>query len=577
MAEPSARLEAAPALVPESPLQRLAALAREVGAIEIASEAIALADRLVEGRFYVACIGQFKRGKSTVLNALAGTTVLPTGVTPVTSVVTVMRHGPRLAARVRIRGAQWVDVDPASLASYVSASENPENAKAVEAVEVFVPSPLLACGMCLVDTPGIGSTFIGNTEATRAFAPQIDAALVVLGADPPISGEELALIVEVAGRVDALIFVLNKADRLSENERNEARVFMQRVLADRLGRRLPPLLEVSAKERMEGPGDQRDWPTLTTTLETLARNAGSNLLREAEERGLTLFVDRLVRDLDEQRGALVRPTEESERRISQLKATASEAERAILELRYLLDAEQDRLVERLMAQCDEFLARAIPGARTELATTLADVAEVRRRDLRQRSVELAQDIYRRWLERWRSDEQPAAERLYRDVARRFLELANGFLDRMATNDGAVPFHIANEIGFQTRSRLHYTEMLHLTSRGPVEWLVARLRSRRAAQKAIVREVGRYLERLITTNASRLIYDLRERIVESRRQLEAQIRASLREVYASAERALERARASPASGAQAVRQQLDRIDDLHRRCEALRSEHHAGKG
>ncbi len=564
-------------MVPESPLQRLAALAREVGAIEIASEAIALADRLVEGRFYVACIGQFKRGKSTVLNALAGTTVLPTGVTPVTSVVTVMRHGPRLAARVRIRGAQWVDVDPASLASYVSASENPENAKAVEAVEVFVPSPLLACGMCLVDTPGIGSTFIGNTEATRAFAPQIDAALVVLGADPPISGEELALIVEVAGRVDALIFVLNKADRLSENERNEARVFMQRVLADRLGRRLPPLLEVSAKERMEGPGDQRDWPTLTTTLETLARNAGSNLLREAEERGLTLFVDRLVRDLDEQRGALVRPTEESERRISQLKATASEAERAILELRYLLDAEQDRLVERLMAQCDEFLARAIPGARTELATTLADVAEVRRRDLRQRSVELAQDIYRRWLERWRSDEQPAAERLYRDVARRFLELANGFLDRMATNDGAVPFHIANEIGFQTRSRLHYTEMLHLTSRGPVEWLVARLRSRRAAQKAIVREVGRYLERLITTNASRLIYDLRERIVESRRQLEAQIRASLREVYASAERALERARASPASGAQAVRQQLDRIDDLHRRCEALRSEHHAGKG
>jgi GTP-binding protein EngB required for normal cell division len=577
VAEQSRNLEAAHALAPESPLHRLAALAGEAGATEIASEVIALADRLVEGRFYVVCLGQFKRGKSTLLNALTGTMVLPTGVAPVTSVVTVMRHGPRLAARVRIRGASWMDIEPASLASYVSERENPENARAVEAVEIFVPSPLLACGMCLVDTPGIGSTLAGNTAMTRAFVPQIDAALVVLGADPPISGEELALIAEVATRVDALIFVLNKADRLSHDERREARAFTQRVLADRLGRRPPPLLEVSAKERMEGAGDPRDWPTLTSTLETLARDAGSSLLEGAEERGLTLFVEQLVRDLDEQRNALVRPTEESERRISQLKATASEAERAMLELRYLLDAEQDRLVERLMAQCERFVARAVPGARAELAAAVADLVEIRRRDLRQRSFELAQDIYRRWLDRWRNEEQPSAEQLYRNLARRFLELANGFLDRVAMNDAGIPPRIANEDGFRRRSRLHYTEMLHLTSRSPVEWLVERFRWGRAAQNAMEREVGDYLEHLITTNASRLIYDLRERIVESRRQLEARIRTSLRAVYASAERALEQARAHHAAGAKTVRRQLDRIDELRRRCEALRIEHHTDKG
>jgi len=52
----------------------------------------------------------------------------------------------------------------------------------VEAVEVFVPSPLLSSGMCLVDTPGIGSVFAGNTMTTREFVPHVDAAIVVLGA-----------------------------------------------------------------------------------------------------------------------------------------------------------------------------------------------------------------------------------------------------------------------------------------------------------------------------------------------------------------------------------------------------------
>jgi len=43
------------------------------------------------------------------------------------------------------------------------------------AVEVLVPSPLLATGMRLIDTPGIGSVFVGNTGTTRAFVPRIDA------------------------------------------------------------------------------------------------------------------------------------------------------------------------------------------------------------------------------------------------------------------------------------------------------------------------------------------------------------------------------------------------------------------
>ena len=160
--------------------------------------------RINEGRFFVACVGQFKRGKSTLLDALVGEPVLPTGVVPVTAVPTVLRYGTTRTARVLIR-TQWLTIEPEDLPQYVSEELNPENAKQVAGVEVFLSSPLLAGGMCLVDTPGIGSVFSGNTETTREFIPQIDAAILVVGADPPISGEELALIEAVAVNVDDIL------------------------------------------------------------------------------------------------------------------------------------------------------------------------------------------------------------------------------------------------------------------------------------------------------------------------------------------------------------------------------------
>jgi len=89
-----------------SRLLRLADLALELGTEPIANEARELATRVVEGRFYVACVGQFKRGKSTLINALIGQEVVPTGFVPVTAVPTVIRFGQRPRARVRTR--EWL-------------------------------------------------------------------------------------------------------------------------------------------------------------------------------------------------------------------------------------------------------------------------------------------------------------------------------------------------------------------------------------------------------------------------------------------------------------------------------------
>ena len=272
----------------ESALLRLADLADEFAAEQVAADARSVAERVSEGRFYVACIGQFKRGKSSVLNALVGDSVLPTGVVPVTTVPTIVRYGSHAAARVRFEAAGgWTDIPVKSVDEYVSEEKNPENAKHVAALEIFVPSPLLATGMCFVDTPGLGSVFTGNTAATQAFIPHIDAALVVIGADPPLAGEELVLVEAVAQHVQDLIITVNKADRTTDAERAEAVAFARRQLEKRLPQHsVGPLFEVSAAEQLEHRGTGRDWEKLVASLNNLIEGSGRRLIQAACERGL---------------------------------------------------------------------------------------------------------------------------------------------------------------------------------------------------------------------------------------------------------------------------------------------------
>lgn len=554
--------------LPRDRITALSQVAGEVGASDIAAAAVALNERLAEGRFYVACVGQFKRGKSTLLNALIGQPVLPVGVVPITTAVTVVRFGDERHARVCV-GDRWQEIAVDDIAAYVSEEQNPANEKGVSLLELFVPHPLLASGMCLVDTPGIGSVITANTETTRAFVPHIDAALVVLGVDPPISGEELDLIEEVSRGVPELIVVLNKADRYTEKERREATAFARKVLAQQLGKLLP-VFEVSAVERLATGGPTRDWEGLEHALGTLASTAGTELVQRAERRGCALLRQRLLHEIDAQHAALVRPVSESEERIQVLRACVGEAERALNDLGYLLTAEQERLHRIFEEQWKGFLARAIPLAREELLTAIRGL-QGRREQVRQQALRLAQDIALRWVDQWLMEAAPAAEKLYRGAAERFDGLANDFLQRLATSKEALanlPRAVNLDLGFRTPSRLYYTELMHLTGRSPQRWLLDLLSPPGVARRRIEREANDRVERLLHTNATRVMNDLDERVLESRRRLEGELQEHLRAVYTSADRALQRARNQQAAGEQAVQAEVNRLESIRPRVEML---------
>ena len=554
-------------------LLRLANLAEELDSNPISEECRELAERVSEGRFYVACVGQFKRGKSTLINALIGQPVLPTGFIPVTAVPTVIRFGEKARAQVRTREGSWKDIPSSDLKHYVTEELNPENQKEVQGAEVFVPSPLLSSGMCFVDTPGLGSVFTSNTAATQAFIPHIDAALVVLGADPPLAGEELTLVEAVARQVHELIVVLNKADRTTDAEREAASKFTRQLLQKRLRRELGPIFEICAQERAENRGPERDWKMLIAALQTLVDGSGGQLVRAACERGLERLSEQVLAVITEQRDALRRPIEESERRITVMKQTIAEAERAMRELTFLFMAEQQRLSDIFVDRHKAFVASALPKAKEQFAEVLQTGNRGFGPSYRRQIMRTVQELARRHVVPWLKPEQEEAEREYRRTAMRFVKMGNEFLQKLAGAGipelARMPHALDPEAGFRVRSHFTFMDFIELAQpASPLRWLADVLLPLVGARKLIQSDGCAFLSKLIETNSTRVQSDILNRVQESRSRLEVEIRKLLHEVSRIAEEALVRARRVKAEGEPAVETELERLDDLEKHASLL---------
>jgi predicted GTPase len=556
-----------------SRLLRLADLAQELGAEPIADEARELAARISEGRFYVACVGQFKRGKSTLLNALVGHEVVPTGYVPVTAVPTVIRFGEALHARIRMGDGSWRDVAMSDLKEYVTEELNPENRKHVDGAEVFVPSALLSSGMCFVDTPGLGSVFTGNTATTQAFIPHIDAALVVVGADPPIAGEELALVEAVGKQVQDLILVINKSDRTSDPERAAAAKFTRDVLEKRLHRPMGDVFEVSASERMENRGPLRDWGKLLASLHLLVDDSGRNLVRAACDRGIQRLSEQLLAIISEDRDALLRPVEESERRIELMKETVDDAERSMRELNFLFMAEQNRISDLFGDRHRQFFGSTWIESEAEFNHALLAVPLGFGPHYRRRVMHLAQEISRRKVTPWLKPEQEEGERQYRAVATRFVEMGNNFLKKLAdaglSELTRMPHALDPEKGFRVRSSFHFEDFIGTAQPpSPLRWLADVLLPLVGARRVITKESREFLQHLLEVNSSRVQNDVLNRIQDSRGRLEAEIRRLLHEISRIAQQALDRARKVKEEGTPAVQSAVERLSGLEREVLAL---------
>ncbi len=200
-----------------------------------------LISRLESGRFHLAILGQFKRGKSTFLNALLGDAVLPSSVIPLTAVPTLITYNQEKTVRVKYINGKDDGVftsDDTTLIrkfveAYVSEESNPKNKLQVLQVELTWPAEILAKGVVLIDTPGVGSTHKHNTEMTVNFLSQCDAALFLVSSDPPITEIELEFLHQITDAIPRIFFLLNKIDYLNEEDIAVVSEFIRKTLVEK--------------------------------------------------------------------------------------------------------------------------------------------------------------------------------------------------------------------------------------------------------------------------------------------------------------------------------------------------------
>jgi hypothetical protein len=475
---------------------------------------------------------------------------------------------------VRLQGGTWKDIAPEELTQYVSEEDNPENTKGVVGVEVFCPSPLLAYGMSFVDTPGLGSVFAENTAATQAFVPHIDAAIVVVGADPPIAGEELKLVEEVGKQVRNLVVVMNKADRTSDSDREIAKSFTRRVLEARLNRPIGPIYEISAEERLEKRGPERDWLKLIGALEALARESGRSLVRTAGERGLRRLSEELLAIISEEKEALLRPIEESEARIRSLRQTISESERSLRDIGYLFMAEQHHLSDMFLEQRKRFLAEASPRWESEFAKAIERIPQRYGPNFRRDSMHAAQMIAEQHVVPWLDSEQERAETEYRRVESRFVKIGSDFLKQLSESGvpelARMPNALNSEKGFRVPSRFTFEGLIRVAQpASPLRYLADVFLGAIRVFSVIEHDAQAFLDYLMDMNSARVQSDVVARVQESRSQLEVEIRKLLHEISRVAECALEHARASRAEGSSAVDTALAKLNCIEQEVLSLR--------
>lgn len=234
----------------ESALSAAVSALAELGNARDRQRLVALLDRLAAARLRVLVAGEAKRGKSTLINALLGRDVLPSGVTPLTAVATTVRYGDDPRVEVAFLDGHEEKHPLAALADFVTEARNARNQRRVARATVYLDAPVLAGGVELVDTPGTGSVFRWDTEAAHEALEAMDVAVFVLTADPPVSASERDLLGVVAGLSVAMFAVLNKADRLDGAGLAEASDFTRRVLAE--AGYPGPVYPMSARAALDG-------------------------------------------------------------------------------------------------------------------------------------------------------------------------------------------------------------------------------------------------------------------------------------------------------------------------------------
>jgi small GTP-binding protein len=518
---------------------------------DLAERAARLAERLAAGRFHLAVLGEFKRGKSTLVNALVGQELLPAGVVPLTAVPTEVHLGTTGVTVVLVDGSR-IAIAHDELGDFVTERNNPGNVKGVSRVEVGTDEVLGAPGVVLVDTPGVASVNRHNTVAAHSTLAESDGAIVVLSADSPLSESERTILAELGRRGERVFVVINKCDHVDSAELVEIEAYVVEQLRHLLVQWEGPYrTDARGAARPDGAPPTEAVLGVVALREALERFVRDDLASARTSAALAEFA-RLVHTLDQtlevEAAAAAMDGETLRARLATLEEAASTGRRALEEDRLVLDDDARTLVDGAGRRVAA-LARSAAEECRPLVAARAGTVPTRRLSAELRDVvegcvqERFEPIRRRVVEELDADWEAIAGRFAGRVQGRIRELTRSANDLFRVH---LPVVAVPRVTAQ-RERFSYL-FVHIESPSvPIDRLLDLVLAPGLARRRAVRAAERRLIDEFDKHAGRARHDLAQRVDGARQALWASMLAEYDRTGSTLTGAAIRARSLLAAG------------------------------
>jgi ribosome biogenesis GTPase A len=525
--------------------------------------------RVAEDRFNLVVLGEFKRGKSTLINALLGRAVLPTGVIPLTSVVTAIGAGDRDRLVVRYGDGREEERPLAEIADYVTEGRNPGNHLGVELARVELDHGLLGAGLELVDTPGIGSIHSHNTAVARDFLPRVDAAICVLDAGQPLSQAEHEWLREVADRVPRLLIVINKIDHLEPADRDLAVQFIGSGLRDLLGDAANELFAVSARRREGLSG-------LVGRLRRLAADERETLLLSSVARlARTVAADTAQAARFESRATQL-PLEELGSRAAMFEQRIAELQAATVEAGDLLDRGIERTLERSVNEPLKLYARREEDRlRAELRRHVDEVKVGSPRELSAELETWVDATIRAEFERLVPEFEAAIAGELTELERHYATRIERILEQVQQTAedvfGTRASDVLPDAGLRARSTFSFKLKDPEHGLDMIVGFGRTITPGALGRRLVLREAEQRLIDMSDRHAGRLRSELAGRVSDAVREYRRDLSAAVDEAIEAIRAAIERAGTDRRRGERHAQARLERLAQIEQRCTQVTAE------
>jgi GTPase Era involved in 16S rRNA processing len=528
-------------------LHQLISQRKDESAAKATQELIA---KLLDGHFNLAVLGQFKRGKTTLINALLGSRLLPTAVVPLTSIITMIKYGNNLKIEVLFKNGVRKEITIEQLPDYVTERGNPENQKGVQYAEVHYDSPYLRDGVQIIDTPGIGSTYEHNTDVTYNYLSKVDAAVFLVGVDPPISQVEYNFLNDIRKHVNKIFFLQNKIDQMDEKDRAESLEFTKGVIEEKASLKDIKIFPISAKvaleARLNNNQEKMDGSLISDVEKALndflMKEKGKAVLSSALNNTLKILSDEMM-SIELEMKATSIPLEELKKKINEFNVQKEKISRDKQDFEYLLRGEKEKLISVLESDLKNFVEAKVPELTKKMEEHYKKHKNKDKTELTKAIDQAMKQEVENIYNEWRTLEEDKLTKEFETISRRFSSKANeiiAYIKKLSSDIFDIKVEtlssvetLAEETYFQYRIGSLFDTTLAL------EILPFALPGFLFQRMALKRMLGQCREEL-DKNAGRIRYDFLERIEKSLRKFSDELFSKINATLTGIESTLERA-------------------------------------